>query len=106
LHGLLHALPLQPTLPDLLLTTLSWCWPSGKEVEETLLVVDKETKEAAAQKQVVQGEEAVAAEKAAAAKAIKVSCQQWVDWKRYMCALSLYHSCGLCGCCRAHLRKR
>ena len=45
---------------------------TGKEVEETLRIVDKQTTEAAAQKLIVQGEEAVAAEKAAAAKAIKV----------------------------------
>jgi hypothetical protein len=48
---------------------------AGKEVEETLRIVDKQTTEAAAQKLVVQGEEAVAAEKAAAAKAIKVAYQ-------------------------------
>lgn len=45
---------------------------AGKEVEETLRVVDAQTKEAAAKKQVVEGEEAIAADKAAAAKAIKV----------------------------------
>jgi hypothetical protein len=36
-------------------------------------VVDAQTKEAAAKKEVVEGEEAIASEKAAAAKAIKVS---------------------------------
>jgi dynein heavy chain len=46
---------------------------AGKEVEETLRVVDAQTKEAAAKKEVVEGEEAIASEKAAAAKAIKVS---------------------------------
>jgi hypothetical protein len=45
----------------------------GKEVEETLKVVDAQTKEAAAKKEVVEGEEAIASEKAAAAKAIKAS---------------------------------
>lgn len=46
--------------------------PAGKEVEETLRIVDAQTQEAAAKKQVVEGEEAIASEKAAAAKAIKV----------------------------------
>lgn len=36
-------------------------------------MVDAQTKEAAAKKEVVEGEEAIASEKAAAAKAIKVS---------------------------------
>lgn len=45
---------------------------AGKEVEETLRVVDEQTKEAAAKKEIVEGEEAIASEKAAAAKAIKV----------------------------------
>ncbi|KAF6265404.1 dynein heavy chain 6 [Scenedesmus sp. NREL 46B-D3] len=44
---------------------------TGKEVEETLRVVDAQTKEAAAKKEVVVGEEAIASEKAAVAKAIK-----------------------------------
>lgn len=48
--------------------------PAGKEVEETLHIVDAQTQEAAAKKQVVEGEEAIASEKAAAAKAIKVRC--------------------------------
>eukprot|EP00878_Enallax_costatus_P031925 GHUV01034994.1.p1 GENE.GHUV01034994.1~~GHUV01034994.1.p1 ORF type:complete len:506 (+),score=169.08 GHUV01034994.1:358-1875(+) len=48
---------------------------TGKEVEETLRVVDAQTKEAAAKKEVVEGEEAIAAEKAAAAKAIKDECE-------------------------------
>jgi hypothetical protein len=48
------------------------CCPAGKEVEETLHIVDAQTQEAAAKKQVVEGEEAIASEKAAAAKAIKV----------------------------------
>jgi dynein heavy chain len=47
---------------------------AGKEVEETLRIVDAQTQEAAAKKQVVEGEEAIASEKAAAAKAIKVGC--------------------------------
>ena len=46
---------------------------AGKEVEETLRIVDAQTQEAAAKKQVVEGEEAIASEKAAAAKAIKVN---------------------------------
>lgn len=46
---------------------------AGKEVEETLRVVDAQTKEAAAKKEVVVGEEAIASEKAAVAKAIKAS---------------------------------
>jgi dynein heavy chain len=48
------------------------CFSAGKEVEETLRIVDAQTQEAAAKKQVVEGEEAIASEKAAAAKAIKV----------------------------------
>lgn len=39
------------------------------------MIVDRETKEAEAKKVVVQGEEAVANEKAAAAKAIKDECE-------------------------------
>jgi dynein heavy chain len=46
---------------------------AGKEVEDTLRVVDAQTKGAAAKKEVVEGEEAIASEKAAAAKAIKAS---------------------------------
>lgn len=42
-------------------------------MEETLRIVDAQTQEAAAKKEVVEGEEAIASEKAAAAKAIKVS---------------------------------
>lgn len=42
-------------------------------MEETLRIVDAQTREAAAKKQVVEGEEAIASEKAAAAKAIKVN---------------------------------
>jgi hypothetical protein len=42
------------------------------QVAETLVVVNEETREAEAKKVVVQGEEAAANEKAAAAKAIKV----------------------------------
>ncbi len=45
---------------------------TGKEVEETLVVVNSQTEAAVAQKAVVQAEEAAASEKAAAAKAIKV----------------------------------
>ena len=48
---------------------------TGKQVEETLIVVDKETKEATAKKTVVQGEEAAANEKAVIAKAIKDECE-------------------------------
>ncbi|KAL6759980.1 dynein heavy chain 6 [Haematococcus lacustris] len=48
---------------------------TGKEVAATLVVVDKETQEAEAKKVVVQGEEAVANEKAAAAKTIKDECE-------------------------------
>lgn len=44
---------------------------AGNEVEETLCVVDAQTQEAASKKQVVEGEEAMASHKAAAAKAIK-----------------------------------
>lgn len=47
-------------------------FPTGKEVVETLKVVDAETKEAEAKKVVVLGEEAIANEKAASSKAIKV----------------------------------
>jgi hypothetical protein len=46
--------------------------PAGKQVAETLTVVDRETQEAAAKREVVAGEEAAASTKAAAAKAIKV----------------------------------
>ena len=46
---------------------------TGKEVEETLVVVNSQTEAAVAQKAVVSAEEAAASEKAAAAKAIKVS---------------------------------
>lgn len=46
--------------------------PTGKEVAETLKVVDHETREAEAKKTVVLGEEAIANEKAGVAKAIKV----------------------------------
>lgn len=48
---------------------------TGKEVEETLKVVASETKEAEAKKVVVMGEEAIANEKAASAKAIKDECE-------------------------------
>eukprot|EP00955_Chlamydomonas_euryale_P101952 365382-Chlamydomonas_euryale.AAC.3 len=48
---------------------------TGKEVAETLVVVARETAEAEAKKEVVMGEEAVANEKAAAAKAIKDECE-------------------------------
>ena len=46
---------------------------TGKEVEETLVVVNSQTEAAVAQKAIVQAEEAAASEKAAAAKAIKVT---------------------------------
>jgi hypothetical protein len=49
-----------------------WCLPAALQVAETLVVVNEETREAEAKKLVVQGEEAAANEKAAAAKAIKV----------------------------------
>lgn len=45
---------------------------TGKQVEETLVVVNSQTEAAVAQKAVVSAEEAAASEKAAAAKAIKV----------------------------------
>ena len=48
---------------------------TSKEVEETLVVVNKETEEATAKAEVVQAEEAVANEKAAAAKKIKDDCE-------------------------------
>ncbi len=48
---------------------------TGKEVEETLVVVNSQTEAAVAQKAGVQAEEAIASEKAAAAKAIKVTDQ-------------------------------
>eukprot|EP00798_Chlamydomonas_sp_ICE-L_P008519 gene8518-4817_t len=47
---------------------------TGKEVEETLIVVAKETIEAEAQKVIVQADEASANTKAASAKAIKDEC--------------------------------
>jgi hypothetical protein len=67
---------------------------AGKEVEETLLVVDRETKEAEAQKEVVAGEEAVANEKAAAAKAIKV----WACTRQLLCFLArqMCNPCVIC----------
>ena len=45
---------------------------TGKQVEETLVVVNSQTEAAVVQKAVVSAEEAAASEKAAAAKAIKV----------------------------------
>jgi hypothetical protein len=72
---------------------------AGKEVEETLRVVDAQTKEAAGKKEVVEGEEGIASEKAAAAKAIKVSvgmCQFGVlhtppacSWHTQLCTTPL-----------------
>ena len=50
---------------------------TGKQVEETLVVVNSQTEAAVAQKAVVSAEEAAASEKAAAAKAIKVCCSYW-----------------------------
>lgn len=47
---------------------------TGKQVQETLIVVNSQTEAAVAQKAVVSAEEAAASEKAAAAKAIKVCC--------------------------------
>jgi len=52
---------------------------TGKEVAETIIVVDKETIEANAKREVVQGEEAIASEKAEAAKAIMDECQAELD---------------------------
>ena len=52
---------------------------TGKEVEETLIVVNSQTEAAEAQKAIVQAEEAAASEKAAAAKAIKVGDSQRRD---------------------------
>ena len=49
---------------------------TGKQVEETLVVVNSQTEAAVAQKAVVSAEEAAASEKAAAAKAIKVCVLQ------------------------------
>lgn len=46
---------------------------TGNEVKQTLIVVNSETLEAEKKRTVVQGEEAIANEKAAAAKLIKVS---------------------------------
>lgn len=55
---------------------------TGKEVVETLKVVDAETREAEAKKVVVLGEEAVANEKAASSKAIKVGAALRAAWLR------------------------
>jgi hypothetical protein len=75
---------------------------AGKEVEETLHVVDAQTREAAAKKQVVEGEEAIASEKAAAAKAIKVCGPLWLcvaagqalcAWLRRGVCTSSHHAC-------------
>jgi hypothetical protein len=59
-------------MPLIITYRVSWPLPAGKEVEDTLRIVNAQTQEAAAKKQVVEGEEAIASEKAAAAKAIKV----------------------------------
>lgn len=48
---------------------------TGKEVDETLIIVNKETEAANEKKEVVEKEEAVANEAAAAAKAIKDDCE-------------------------------
>ena len=48
---------------------------TGKEVEETLAIVARESEEAEKKRTVVQGEEAIASEKAAAAKTIKDECE-------------------------------
>ncbi|KAL3161683.1 hypothetical protein ABBQ38_008782 [Trebouxia sp. C0009 RCD-2024] len=48
---------------------------TGKQVQETLIVVNSQTEAAVAQKAVVSAEEAAASEKAAAAKAIKDECE-------------------------------
>ena len=50
---------------------------TGKQVEETLVVVNSQTEAAVAQKAVVSAEEAAASETAAAAKAIKVCTSCW-----------------------------
>lgn len=66
---------------------------TGKEVAATLEVVDKETREAEAVQKVVQGEEAIANEKAAASKVIKVGWLCWVDeicWVHYVGIQLLY----------------
>jgi hypothetical protein len=68
------------------------CCPAGKEVEETLRIVDAQTQEAAAKKQVVEGEEAIASEKAAAAKAIKVwseACLRRLGSLQHTCRYSV-----------------
>jgi hypothetical protein len=61
---------------------------AGKEVEDTLRIVDAQTQEAAAKKQVVEGEEAIASEKAAAAKAIKVKVAAAACWNYGMAAVA------------------
>ena len=50
---------------------------TGKQVEETLVIVNSQTEAAVAQKAVVSAEEAAASEKAGAAKAIKVCPSTW-----------------------------
>lgn len=57
---------------DAEMKTASAKHPAGKDVEDTLQVMETQTRGVAAQKVVVEGEEAAAAEKAAAAKIIKV----------------------------------
>lgn len=52
---------------------------TGKEVEQTLKVVNTETAEAESKRKVVQGEEAVANDKAAAAKLIKASIRYYIS---------------------------
>lgn len=95
--------------PCVLSTLPHPCVHAGKEVEDTLRIVDAQTQEASAKKQVVEGEEAIASEKAAAAKAIKVNdwvlvtqpCgQQDGLWQAHAIVLpcSIYT-----GCCRNHL---
>lgn len=66
-------------------------------MEETLRIVDAQTQEAAAKKQVVEGEEAIASEKAAAAKAIKVGAPfTWVCAAAWSCL-------DAAACCRSLL---
>lgn len=45
---------------------------TGKEVEETLVIVNQETREAEAKREIVKDEESIANEKASSAKKIKV----------------------------------
>lgn len=74
---------------------------TGKQVEETLVVVNSQTEAAVAQKAVVSAEEAAASETAAAAKAIKVCCTScWQhtvmflkNWLMHDCPGAVMQSC-------------